>query len=65
MIRHDDNHVSVRISDTALRRAYGHEDMLNRLKRVERIHKVVAVVASWGFACGLGIVIAWSACNGV
>ncbi|PVX77203.1 hypothetical protein [Paraburkholderia unamae] len=64
MIRHKEPGISVRISDEGLRRAYGDNDMLNRLKRVERIHKVIAVVASWGFACGLGIVIAWSACNG-
>lgn len=64
MKRYQDRHVVVTLSDEGLRRAYGDNELLNRLKRVEKLHKIVAVVSSWGFAFGLGFVIAWSAVNG-
>lgn len=64
MIRYDDKHVSVRISDAGLNQAYGNSEILQYLKRTERLHKVVAVVSSWGAACALGFLIAYSAVNG-
>lgn len=64
MERYENADVCVMLSQEGLRRAYGDNDLLLRLKRVEKLHKVVAIVASWGFACGLGFVLAWSATYG-
>lgn len=60
MKRYQDNHVVVTLSDEGLRRAYGDNEILNRLKRVELLHGVLA----WASAIGLGLMLAWSACNG-
>lgn len=60
MKRYQDNHVVVTLSDEGLRRAYGDNEMLAYLKGTERLHAVVAWVAS----IGLGFLLAYSACNG-
>lgn len=64
MIRHNEPGISVRISDEGLNQAYGNSEIMQYLKCTEQLHKIVAVVASWGFACGLGFVIVWSAVGG-
>lgn len=58
MIRYDDEHVSVRLSDEGLRQAYGRSEYLRiaDVKRIETLHAFVACVA----VCGLGMVIGWS-----
>jgi len=64
MKRYQDEHVVVTLSDDGLRQAYGSSEILSYLKRTEQLHKVLAVVASWGAAISLGFLIAYSACNG-
>lgn len=64
MKRYQDNHVVVTLSDAGLRQAYGNSEILEYLKRTEKLHKLVAVVGSWGFACALGFMLAWSAVSG-
>ena len=60
MIRHNEPGIRVTLSDEGLRRAYGDNEILNRLKRVELLHGVLA----WASAIGLGLLLAYSACNG-
>jgi hypothetical protein len=64
MQRYQDEHVVVTLSDTGLHQAYGTSEIIQRLKDTEQLHKVLAVVASWGAAISLGFLIAYSACNG-
>lgn len=56
MIRYDDEHVSVRISDLGLRQAYGKSEFLRveDVKRLEVLHAVVACLAVFGFGVALG-----------
>lgn len=60
MKRYQDEHCVVCLSDEGLRRAANDNEILASLKRVELLHAVLA----WASAIGLGILIAYSACNG-
>lgn len=60
MIRYDDKHVSVRISDAALNQAYGTSEIMRYLRGTELLHGVLA----WASAIGLGLLIAYSAVSG-